>query len=462
MSRQEPLEGGIKETLIIALPIVLSQSCDTVMVLTNRLFLSKLGPELMNAALAGGVTAFMAFSFFNGLVGFSTALVAQYYGAGSKDKCPMVTTQALLICLAAFPLLLALHPLVCLIFDKMNLPQAQLEPQKQFFSILLYGSCLPLWRGCLAAFFSGIGRTNIVLAASCLAMLVNAGVNYILIFGNWGFPAMGIRGAAIGELIGSASALAVLAFEYFKYKNRQEFSIMKSLHFSREVIGKLLRYGSPTGCEMFTVLICFNAIILIFDSCGSLTATAATIMLNWDMVAFVPLIGFEIAVTSMVGRYMGAGKPDSAHKAVISGMKLGQLYSTAVLVLFLVFPHVLVDVFRPAGQNELYAQAHPIAVTMLRMAAIYVLINAAFVVFIGALRGAGDTLYAMTVGIASHLVIVLALVLVLKVFGRGPIAGWGTLIGVFLIFFTVVAKRYWSGKWRSLRVVEGGPGPHSA
>jgi len=99
---------------------------------------------------------------------------------------------------------------------------------------------------------------------------------------------------------------------------------------------------------------------------------------------------------------------------------------------------------------------------MLRMAAIYVLINAAFVVFIGALRGAGDTLYAMTVGIASHLVIVLALVLVLKVLGRGPIAGWGTLIGVFLIFFTVVAKRYWSGKWRSLRVVEGGPGPHSA
>jgi MATE family multidrug resistance protein len=268
---------------------------------------------------------------------------------------------------------------------------------------------------------------------------------------------MGIRGAALGELLGNASGIAVLTIAYFQKANRTEFSILKSFRYSSEVLGKLLRYGSPTGAEIFSAFVCFNAIVLIFHSCGALSATAATIMLNWDMVSFVPLIGFEIAVTSMVGRYMGARKPDSAHNAVISGIKLGQLYSTTILILFLFFPFMLVDIFRPEGNNDVFSQARPIAATMLRMASIYVLTNAAFVVFIGALRGAGDTVYAMTIAVSSHWGMVLSIALILKVFHYGVLAGWGTLIGVFLVFFTLVTRRYLGGKWRSLKIVESEP-----
>jgi len=454
MKMTPPMEGGTRETLVLALPIVVSQACETAIVFTNRMFLSELNPELMNAAMAGGVTALMMVSFVTGLVGYATALVAQYLGAGYKSKCPEVITQAFFLCLAIYPIVLACRPLAYAVFDNMHLASEQLEPQKLYFDILLFGALIPLFRGCLASFFSGIGRTSIVMIASCVAMLVNAGINYLLVLGHFGFPSLGIRGAAYGALTGSASGLLILLIAYLRKKNRTEFNIMQSFHFSSEVIRKLLRYGSPTGLEMFSAFLSYNAIVLIFHSCGAVTATAATIMLNWDMVSFVPLIGFEIAVTSLVGRYMGARRPDFAHNSVISGMKLGQLYSVIILVLFLFFPAMLVNIFRPTEGNDIFLKAQPTAIWMLRAASIYILTNAAFVVFIGALRGAGDTFWAMALAITAHWTMVVALAGLLKVAHLSPEAGWLSIIAVFLIFFGLVCKRYFDGKWKTLHIIE--------
>ena len=84
--------GGVRELLAIALPMVVSHACETAMTFTDRLFLSRLGPEQMNAAMAGGLTCFMTMTFFLGLTGYTTALVAQYLGAGRKQHCAVATT----------------------------------------------------------------------------------------------------------------------------------------------------------------------------------------------------------------------------------------------------------------------------------------------------------------------------------------------------------------------------------
>jgi MATE family multidrug resistance protein len=292
------------------------------------------------------------------------------------------------------------------------------------------------------------------LLASGTALVVNAVMSYILIFGHFGFPALGIRGAAYSALIGSAGGGLVLLAAYLRKQTRTEFLVGKSFRFDREALFKLIRYGSPTGLEMFSGFTAFNAMVLIFHSCGAVVATAATITLNWDMVSFVPLIGFEIAVTSMVGRFMGGRKPEYAHRAVMSGMKLGQCYSAVIIVLFLFFPVGLVEVFRPSVDNAVYNESRPIAEVMLRLATLYVVTNAAFVVFVGALRGAGDTFWAMSIALASHWMMVAALALTLKVWHLSAVAGWLSIIVMFFLFFGLVYQRYRKGKWRSLRIVE--------
>jgi MATE family multidrug resistance protein len=219
-------------------------------------------------------------------------------------------------------------------------------------------------------------------------------------------------------------------------------------------MGKLWRFGYPAGVEMFLNLLAFNGMILIFHADGLVTATASTIMLNWDMVSFLPLLGLEIGVMSLVGRYMGAGSPDTAHRATLSGLKSGWLYSAVILVLFAVFPHSLVDVFRPPYDDPAFQAAVPTAVFMIRVASLYVLIEAVVVVLIGALRGAGDTFWAMCISVSLHWALVPILFVILHILEWSPEAAWVALVGTFLMFSVLFYLRYRSGKWRTLRVVQ--------
>ena len=448
--------GGLREMLAVALPMVASQACETAMMFVDRLFLSRLGTAEMSASMAGGLTAFMMMTFFIGLIGYATALVAQYLGAGRKASCARVTTQALLLAVAAYPLILAARPLAHGLFAASGIPPEQLEPQQAYFDILLYGALLTLLRTALASFFSGIGRTRVIMISTLVAMVVNIAANYVLIFGHLGFPALGIRGAAFGTLLASFCALLVLAGAYWGRSIRREFSVGAALRFDREILGKLLRYGYPAGIELFLNLIAFTLMILLFHGHSPATASAVTIVFNWDMVSFVPLLGIQIGVVSLVGRHLGAGRPDIAQRAARSGLKMALTYSSLILILFVAFPAQLVGFFAPVAADAVYAEAAPLATVMLRLAAFYVLADALMVVFSGVLRGAGDTFWAMCISVAMHWLLLPALYLALKVFHLPPQTAWLALIFLFLAFSAVFYLRYRAGHWKRLRVVGAG------
>jgi MATE family multidrug resistance protein len=284
-------------------------------------------------------------------------------------------------------------------------------------------------------------------------MFVNVFFNYILIYGKFGCPALGIRGAAYGTIIGSLSGLLILLSSYLRKSNRLTYQIEKSWLFDKNVLRTLLRFGYPAGLEMFLNILAFNIMVMIFYSCGAATATAATIVFNWDMVSFIPLIGVEIGVTSLVGRYMGAGKPEIAERSVSSGIKMGVVYSAVIFILFAGFPEMLVNLFKPAQTTEVFNQAFPVAVFMVRWACIYVLIEAMIISFTGALRGAGDSFWAMALSVSLHWTLVPVLYLLLKVFGLSAKVGWITLIGTFFIFSFFIYLRYKSGKWKEIKMV---------
>ncbi|MFA7677829.1 MAG: MATE family efflux transporter [Candidatus Omnitrophota bacterium] len=455
---KKPLaKGGIREMIYIAMPMVISHACYTVMTFTDRMFLSRLGPEYMNAAMAGGLTAFMMMTFFLGLTGYATALVAQYLGSGKKDKCAVTVSQAAIIALVAYPLILFCRPLAHGLFEFMGIIPGQLTLQKIYFDILLWAVIVSLLRNCLSGFFSGIGKTKIVMISAFAAMFVNVVINYVLIFGKLGFPALGIRGAAYGTIAGGVSGLIILLVSYLGKANRREYRILESLRFDKAVMAGLLRFGYPAGLEMFLNLLAFDIVIMIFHSAGAIAATASTIVFNWDMVSFVPLLGVEVGVTSLVGRYMGARDPDTAHKVTMSGLKMGAAYSAVVFILFFGFPQFLAEIFRPINSAGIFIEAKPVIVFMIRLASIYVLVEAMIVVFIGALRGAGDTFWAMLISVSLHWVLVPVLFVLLKIYGISLEISWSVVVGIFLMFSLLVYWRYSIGKWRKIAVVSAPP-----
>jgi MATE family multidrug resistance protein len=217
---------------------------------------------------------------------------------------------------------------------------------------------------------------------------------------------------------------------------------------------KLLYFGYPAGLELFLNFLAFTLIIFMFYSRGTVVATASTIMFNWDLVSFIPLLGIEIAVTSLVGRYMGAGDPGTAHRAAISGIKTGIYYSAVILVLFLFIPEALTRVFRPALQSAIFDEALPIARTMIRIASLYVLAEAMMVALIGALRGAGDTHWTMIASVTFHWTFVPLLYILFYVLDQSAITGWLALVILYLVFCGALFLRYRGGKWKNIRMVE--------
>lgn len=443
--------------LAIALPMVVSSACDTVMIFTDRLFLARLSSEAMSAAMGGGLTSFMMSTFFIGLTGYGTALTAQYLGAGRKNRCAVTLTQGLIISLLAYPLILLARPLALGLFQALNIPPGQLAMQTAYFNILVYGALLGLIRNVLSGFFSGIGQTRWVMISSLATLLLNVLANYLLIYGKCGFPALGIAGAAYGTLFGGFCGLVILAAAYLTPANRRAFDLRHSLRLDPEVMRRLIRFGYPTGIEFFMNMLAFNLLVLMFHAAGPATAAAITVVFNWDLVSFVPMLGVHVGVISLVGRYMGAGQPDIAHRATMSGLKMACLYSCCTLVAFALFPEALVGLFRPAQPDPAFDQAFPMAVFMLRLASLYVMADALMLVFGGALRGAGDTFWAMCISVTLHWILVLQLWLAQTVLHWPPTLSWILLCTTLMAFSGILYLRYRGGRWRSLRVVEPTP-----
>ncbi|MFC1671964.1 MATE family efflux transporter, partial [Planctomycetota bacterium] len=178
--------GGVRQLLHIALPMVVSQACETAMMFVDRLFLAKLGPQFMSASMGGGLTVFMFMTFFVGLIGYATPLAAQYLGAGRKEYCARAVFQAIIIAVLAYPVILLCIPAGHMIFRTFQIAPEQLAPQKEYFNIMMYSAIIWLLRHAATTFFSGIGRTRIVMASAVAAMTVNVAANYVLIFGKLG------------------------------------------------------------------------------------------------------------------------------------------------------------------------------------------------------------------------------------------------------------------------------------
>lgn len=445
--------GGMKGLLVMALPMMVSTSCDAVMTFTDRFFLAKLGTEYMNAAMGGFVTYQTLIFFFMGLVGYSTALVAQYYGADQKHQAPLVTTQGMLLSILAWPIILLLKPLAVYAFSGVHLPENQLVLQVEYLNILVLGSMLTLFRQVLGCYFTGIGQAQVVMRATLSALIVNVALDYVLIFGKFGFPAMGIQGAALATVAGNAVSTFYFLGAYFKRKNLVAFQVLKSFRINGNILRRLIRYGYPAGVEMSLNFIAFFFITLMFQSQGPSESTATSVMFSYDMLSFIPLLGIEIATTSLAGRYMGAETPDYAVRTAWSAAKLGLLYSVIVLIIFLSVPGLLVNVFEPRAFDEAFQQARPMAMTMIRLASLYVLAQAVMIALIGTLRGAGDTFYTMLVSVGGNWIFVpLQYVLLYKLHASIQMA-WLGLILVYLVLCIIIYRRFIQGKWKSLRII---------
>jgi MATE family multidrug resistance protein len=451
-------EVTLRHMLTIAFPLIVSQGSETIMLFCNRYFVSFLGSSYIPASMTGGLTQFVFTSLFGGTVGYVNALAAQYHGAGRPERCVQAVSQGLFLSLVFYPALVAFIPLVHMGFGWAGHAPQLIALEFSYFRILMLGSLLFLVQSVLAGYFVGIGRTRVVMAASLIGIVVNVPLTWVLVLGKAGAPSLGIEGAAIGTLSGTLSIVIVLFISYLRSSAYRAHHGSGAWKPRGEMLARLLRYGGPAGAETFINVFAFNVFVLLMGSYSPAVATAVTITFNYDLLAFIPMIGVGVAVTSMVAQRMGAGDIRGARRAAFLGLRVAWTYAGIMMVVFVAGAPLLVKVFSSgfgAGDEAIL----PLARVLLRLAALYTLADATNVVFSGALRGAGDTKWVMIISGALHWVMAIGAFIFIRILVLPPVLVWLFFITFVISMGVSMFFRHRNGAWQKLRIVEGTPQP---
>ncbi len=386
--------GGYREVLKIAIPLVLSTASLTLMLFIDRLFLSWHSQSSVAASTPGGITYFTICSFFLGTAQYVNTLVAQYHGAGDKQSCSKAVWQGIWFSVLSAPLILCMIPVGKAVLRWGGHGPELLELEEGFFTLLMLGGMLLPLNAALSSFFSGRGQTSVVMWGNILANAANAGLDYVLIFGHCGFPELGIYGAGLATALTSGVPTIYWAALFLSRKFSRTHGTRKTYAFDKPMFALLLRFGLPSGMQFFLDVGSFTVFVLLVGRLGEASLAATNIVLSIEMLSFLPMVGMSIATSTLVGAYLGEGSPYLAEKSVRSSMVLALGYSSILALLYMIFPGVFIEIFRPEhdGQFEtVLAQG----ILILRLVAIYTVFDTMFIVYNGALRGAGDTKFTM-------------------------------------------------------------------
>ena len=447
-----PVDGGFGAVFRIALPLILSNSCHAANMFFDRLMLARCSNEAVAAAFTGGLTHFTCACIFIGTVGYTGTFVAQYDGSGHRDRIGRAMWQGIFLALLGTAVLTTgiwwAEPL----FSCFGHDPGVAKQEAVYFRILSIGSFSFMLVNVLCCFWSGRGRTNLVLAVSMIMTLFNLPLNYLFIFGKCGLPAMGTAGAAWGTVGAEVIGLVIYAAVFFSPSARRHFQTHR-ICFDKALIGRMLRYGLPNGIHLALDLIAFNTFGLLLGCYGVAVHEASGITFGINNIAFCPAIGIGMAASILVGRAVGAERIPLAKKALKNCLVIVTAYTFFMVLLFSVFQDVVLYPFMRPGDAD-QAQSIRIAGQMLYFISGYLLIDGCSIVLSNALRGAGDTrftMWAMT-GVGIGLFALPCLVLYLTGFPWWTL--WIALESEIVLLCTLFFLRYRGGRWTKMRVIE--------
>jgi len=453
--RQWSADGGLREVLNVAIPLVLSTGAWSVQHFVDRMFLSWYSPEAIAAAMPAGILIFTFMSFFIGVASYVNTFIAQYHGAGMDEKVGPCLWQGMYVAFFGGVIILFLIPLAGPIFGFIGHEKGVSVYEKEYFEYLCLGAYPVIASSALSGFFSGRGRTWPVMWVNTASTAVNLGLDYILIFGHWGMPEMGIKGAAIATVVSGffslASYLVLIAAPVYN----KRFHTLKGWRPDSDLLAGLLRYGIPSGVQFFLDMAGFTAFILLMGRLGTINLAATNIAFNINTLAFMPMIGFGIAISVLVGQYLGKDRPDLAQKSVYSGFVMTFGYMFTVAALYVIVPDIFVMPFAANADPARFDEIYRLTVMLLKFVALYSIFDTMNIIFASAIKGAGDTRFVMNIIVTgSFFVLVIPTYIAIELLGCGLMAGW-TIASVYVIIMGVIFyMRFAGGKWKQMRVIE--------
>ena len=451
--------NGYRQVFAISLPLVASMGSITLMQFTDRIFLANYSVDAIAAALPAGIASFTAIAFFMGVANYTNVFVAQYTGARAFRQVGSALWQGIYFSLFSAVLLASLYFISDNLFDLIGHSPDIRALEVTYFNILTLGAGLVVLGSAMACFYTGRGLTWTVMLVHIAGATVNIPLDYCLINGVGPFPELGIVGAGIATVTSSAIIVAILGLLIFGPSNRARFGTWVSRTLDKELFGRLMRYGLPSGMQFFLEIFGITFFIQMLGRLGDLELAASNIVLSIETLSFLPMVGFHIGNATLVGQAIGRGRPEDGVNSTTSALHITVIYMMLVAAVFVFYPRPLLFLFKAGHQTPAqYAEIMDIGVILMRFVAVFCFFDALNLVYSGAIKGAGDTRFIMwTIAALSLGVMIAPVYIAVQVMGAGLYTAW-TLATIYISALGLAFMlRYRQGKWKKMRVIEAQP-----
>lgn len=446
-------EGGLREALVTALPLMVSTLSWTVMNFIDRVLLLWYSPDAVAAALPSGIFAFTVICFPLGVASYVSTFVAQYYGAGRTHRIGPVTWQGIWIGFAAVPAALAVVPFAPRLFAFGDNPATVVAMEIEYFTSLSFSGGAIVLSGALSAFFTGRGRVRTVMVVDTASAALNIVLDYVWIFGYAGFPEWGIAGAGWATTVALWAKTIAYFLLFWRPAERAAYDTWKGRGVDFPLLRRLFRFGAVSGLQMMLEVAAFALFTLLVGRLGTEALAATSLAFNVNNFAFMPVWGVGMAASTMVGRRLGENRPDLAARSTWSAMFWGLAYMGSVCLVYVAAPEIVLLPHRMKGDAVEFDRLRDTTFLLLRFVASFGLLDAVNVVLSGALKGAGDVRFVLVSSIAIAALGVGGTWLALEQ-GGGLIGCWLVLTAWVAALAIAFVVRFLQGRWRTMRVIE--------
>lgn len=448
--------SGGREVLRVAAPLVVSSLSWTMLTFIDRMMLNHVSGAAMAGAFSASIAWFAVASLPLGICSYANTFVAQYDGARQQNRIGLVIWQAIWIALACSLLFLAVVPFAPRIFGLARHDSEILAAEIQFFQIMCAGGPAILLSQSIASFYSGRGQTWVMMLVEATIDVICIAIDYCWIFGHFGFPAWGVAGAASATVVCLWLKALIYLVLFLQPRHRERFGTIAGFCWDPAFVRRMLHYGGPSGIQMLLDVTGFTTFVLLVAQLGGVAAEATSMAFSVSSLAFMPIYGLHIATSVLVGERLGENRDDMAASVTITSLQIALGYMTIISLLYLFAPGIFLNGFfsHEVGSEANREAVREVAALLLKFVAAYNLLDATQMIFVGSLKGAGDTRFLLVVSLVLASLLGGFSYLSVEVWHLNVYGCWALIIFWCLIAAVTYVIRFRLGKWRRMRVIE--------
>ncbi len=435
-----------REALQLAYPVIFSMLSVTIMANVDIIMVGRLGKEAVAAAGLASWVFFVVYLTFKALETGTQAIVARRFGEKQFEQCGQTCGNAIalgaILGITFFVLMYNFTPrlispqnatvrtlgITYLHYRLIGLP----------FSMLVFG---------LNGFYYGIGKPKVPMVCMVIANAANVLFNYMLIFGKFGAPRMGVAGAALGSSLAVIlMALLIITYTLAAHYSRQ-YKIFRKGNVEIGIIKALVKLSAPMAIQGFLVHLGFLIFLYINEAIGVEALATSNIVLEILMFSFMPAIGFGVAAATLLGQRMGAGEPRQAEQATWASLVLGCICMGTLGIVYILFGHLIMQAYisDPAVIRS--------GALVLKIVGAVQIFDACGIILSRALQSAGLTRFVMLVEVVINWLIFLPSAYVLGVLLKLNVLGtWLALLIYIVLFALVMLVKFRRGDWKHVKI----------